>query len=93
MVTKRAQTSKDISSFAVRRGVSAKRYLPETPVATKETTTARKSRAIDFNSPAIRQQIETKAYELYEKRGYSHGNDLQDWLDAEQIIRRELSGI
>ena len=34
-----------------------------------------------------REQIETRAYELYLKRGRVQGHDLEDWLQAE----RELS--
>ena len=89
MVTKRAQTQKDISSIAVRRGVSAKRYLPEATSAVKETVSIRKGNRIDINSPEIRQRIEKKAYALYEQRGYANGNDFQDWLEAEQIVVRE----
>ncbi len=93
MVTKRTPTQKDISSIAVRRGVSAKRYLPETtPSIAKENTAIRKTTRIDVNSPEIRQLIEKKAYDLFEQRGYTNGNDLQDWLEAEQIVVQELTG-
>jgi hypothetical protein len=94
MVTKRTQTQKDISSIAVRRGVSAKRYLPETTPSIKEKTnaTTRKAASVDINTPATRQRVEKKAYELYAQRGYTNGNDLQDWLTAEQVIAQELSG-
>lgn len=34
--------------------------------------------------------IAARAYALYEERGYRHGCDLQDWLDAElEILCRE----
>lgn len=35
----------------------------------------------------INEKIRNKAYELFEKRGYSHGNDLADWLEAERLIK------
>ena len=36
--------------------------------------------------------IATRAYALYEERGYRHGCDLQDWLDAErEILSRKPS--
>ncbi len=92
MVTKRTSTQKDISSLATRRGISAKRYLPEATLSVKENAAIRKTGGVDINSPAIRQQIEKKAYELFEQRGYSNGNDVQDWLDAEQIVAQKLSG-
>ncbi len=91
MVTKRTQTQKDISSIAVRRGVSAKRYLPETTPSIKESASIRRASSVDINSPEIRQYVEKKAYELYEQRGYTNGNDLQDWLAAEQIVVKELA--
>ena len=34
----------------------------------------------------LRDQVAARAYALYEARGYRHGGDLQDWLDAEQEI-------
>ena len=32
-----------------------------------------------------------KAQEIYEKSGRKPGNDLQNWLDAEKVIRGKLS--
>ena len=40
---------------------------------------------------SLRGRIEGKAYELYEKRGRNHGNDLNDWLTAERLVLTELS--
>lgn len=91
MVTKRTQTQKDISSIAVRRGISAKRYLPEEASSIRDNTSLRKANSATINSPEIRQRVEKKAYELYEQRGYTNGNDLQDWLEAEQTVARELA--
>ncbi len=34
----------------------------------------------------IHDDITKGAYELYEKRGMTHGHDLDDWLDAEKIV-------
>jgi hypothetical protein len=30
--------------------------------------------------------IARKAYEMFEKRGYSHGNDQADWYEAEKMV-------
>jgi len=38
----------------------------------------------------LRQRIAEKAYELYEKRGQSHGHDLNDWLEAERLVLGEI---
>jgi hypothetical protein len=32
------------------------------------------------------EQIAARAYEIYEARGGTHGEDLDDWLEAEQQI-------
>ena len=37
----------------------------------------------------LQKRIEEKAYELFERRGYSHGNDLADWFEAERIIKSQ----
>ena len=39
----------------------------------------------------IRKLIEKKAYELYEKRGKKSGHAMNDWLEAERIIKGKLS--
>lgn len=31
-------------------------------------------------------QVRLAAYSLFEKRGHAHGNDWQDWFEAEKII-------
>ncbi len=31
-------------------------------------------------------EVAKVAYELHEKRGWTHGNDVQDWLEAEKIV-------
>src|SRR5437762_2024503 len=38
-------------------------------------------------SPA---DVAMRAYELYEQRGRDHGHDMDDWLQAEQELRRTL---
>ena len=35
----------------------------------------------------IEQQIQQRAYELYEQRGRTEGLDLDDWLQAESEIK------
>jgi hypothetical protein len=32
--------------------------------------------------------VEKVAYSLYERRGYVHGNDMGDWLEAERRVRQ-----
>jgi len=39
----------------------------------------------------IRKLIEKKAFELYEKRGKKSGHSINDWLEAERIVKGKLS--
>lgn len=34
--------------------------------------------------------IRKKAYELYEKRGKKSGRDMDNWLEAERIIKQKV---
>ena len=43
------------------------------------------------NPEAIRGEIERKAYELFEHRGYTNGNDQFDWSLAEEMAILERS--
>ena len=36
------------------------------------------------------QLVQKKAYELYEQRGGQPGNDLEDWLTAERLVKEDL---
>lgn len=35
-------------------------------------------------------RVAEKAYDLYERRGCCHGQDVDDWLEAERIILAEI---
>ena len=38
------------------------------------------------------ERISQKAYELWEQRGRQEGNSLRDWLDAEEMVTKEIHG-
>ena len=44
---------------------------------------------IELNGAGNRYQdfVREVAYSMYERRGYSHGNDMNDWLEAEKKVR------
>ena len=42
------------------------------------------------SSEEFMQLVQKKAYEIYEKRGSVSGNDLEDWLTAERLVKEEL---
>ena len=37
--------------------------------------------------PPLEGQIKQRAYELYERRGWGDGHELEDWLQAEREIK------
>ena len=39
-------------------------------------------------SPVSQNEVAQAAYELFERRGRVHGHDLEDWLEAERIVRQ-----
>ena len=40
-------------------------------------------------SKELQQQIAQLAFQLYEERGREDGHDIEDWLRAEAVLRRE----
>jgi malic enzyme len=42
-------------------------------------------------SDEVRERIAKKAYELYEQRGRQTERHLEDWLEAEELIRKEMT--
>ena len=60
-----------------------------TPVAKSDMLASSPTRQ---DTDGLQGTIATRAYALYEERGYRHGCDLQDWLDAErEIVSRKPS--
>jgi hypothetical protein len=53
--------------------------------------------ATNSRTESHRQQIEVRAYELFEQRGREEGHDLDDWLQAESEItmpaRSQIRGL
>jgi len=41
-------------------------------------------------SPEFNARVARKAYELFERRGGDVGQDVQDWLEAERLVREEM---
>jgi hypothetical protein len=37
-----------------------------------------------------RDDIAKRAYQIFERRGYSHGRDEEDWFQAERELRQGL---
>ena len=51
----------------------------------------KESKASSQMSPEqIAELIQKKAYEIYCQRGHTPGNEMHDWLKAEEMVRHEL---
>jgi len=55
-------------------------------VALKKGAVKAKTSATQIDVEEIRARIAAKAYELYEKRGCTHGSDREDWFEAERLV-------
>jgi len=42
------------------------------------------------NEEQLREAVSKKAQELYKKSGNKPGHDLDNWLEAEKIVRKQL---
>ncbi|MDD5174555.1 MAG: DUF2934 domain-containing protein [Candidatus Omnitrophota bacterium] len=51
-----------------------------------------KSSNPSMSSEDLNKLIGKKAYELYEKRGRKPGHSLNDWLEAERIVKGKFGG-
>src|SRR5271169_6429100 len=69
----------------------------QAPLAKTAATSLKISPIQEFlnHMQAIRESIERRAYELFERRGHVHGEDLEDWAKAENEmfhpVRMELA--
>lgn len=66
--------------------VSSAEGASATPRA-RRTRASRTAAAVEPTQEAIAQ----RAYEIYTRRGGTHGADLDDWLEAERQLREELA--
>ena len=41
----------------------------------------------NFNNEEYSIRVAIKAYELFERRGFQHGFHVEDWLQAEQLVK------
>ena len=56
----------------------------------KDSTT--RSQATAMNDPeTLEQRIRRRAYEFYEQRGREDGYDVEDWIRAEEEIRKKTA--
>lgn len=69
--------------------------LTDTPEVPQASSLRRKGQAPAENNEVdgqldLRELIARRAYEIYEERGMRHGDDINDWLRAEEEVRSTL---
>lgn len=47
-------------------------------------------RATGLDEGRLKELVAQKAYQLWEKNGCCHGQDMDHWLEAERLVEREL---
>ncbi len=57
----------------------------------KQPVKGKVTKESDNNYYTYIQMVEKKAYDLYQKRGYRHGRDLDDWFEAEKLVGKQVS--
>jgi len=57
----------------------------------KKQILSREPESMQKYSDEVREWIAKKAYELYEKRGRHAERDIEDWLKAEELVRKEIN--
>ena len=55
-------------------------------LAIEPTSQTKQQQSTNANEDRLQDQIRTRAYELYEARGYADGHDVEDWYQAEDEL-------
>jgi hypothetical protein len=67
-----------------------KTKIPDTRPLEERTLTP-EPESMQKYSDEVRERIAKKAYELYEQRERQGGRDVEDWLKAEELVRKEMN--
>ena len=74
---------------AARKKTAAVKKAPKAPKATlKKGTKAAASKKL--SAEELQARTAQKAYEIFQQRGGTHGNDFNDWLEAEKRVLVEV---
>jgi len=59
-------------------------------MAKKNTNKVSPISGVSITQDQLTDMIRKKAYELYEKRGKKQGRDMDNWLEAEKIVKQKI---
>ncbi|NWF73168.1 MAG: DUF2934 domain-containing protein [Nitrospirae bacterium] len=57
----------------------------------EERTPSAEPESMQKYSDEVRERIAKKAYEIYEQRGRGAERHVEDWLKAEELVRKEMN--
>lgn len=101
--TKKTTTAKKTTTkkATTAKKTTAKKTTAKKTTAKKTTSASAKkaNKALDklnkmevtLTIEELNRMVEHRAYDLFMERGYSHGDDMNDWLRAEQEIRSKYA--
>jgi hypothetical protein len=82
------EKGKEPAPANVRKSTKAPAASTSRPPNASQTTTATSESGLsllEYNARVAR-----KAYDLFERRGRDEGHDVEDWLEAERLVKEEL---
>ena len=88
VVKKEVSTKKAAVKKAIKTGTEQTKKAAPKKVVKK----AKKSSVLNISPEERWKMIAVAAYHIAEKRNFAPGNDLQDWVEAEQEIDKFLQG-
>ena len=56
----------------------------------RTTNKTSSNQGVSISQDQLTDMIRKKAYELYEKRGKKSGCDMDNWLEAERMIKQKI---
>ena len=90
---KKATVKKSVKKKVAKKKVAKKKSTSVKKTAAKKVSKKRQeSSSLDITREERWKMIAVAAYHKAEKRNFAPGNDLQDWVEAEQEVDKLLQG-
>lgn len=86
-MAKRRSSTEEKGKDTTGSGTSAK---PANKSRESQSHTAVGEAAPSFNNVEFYARVARRAYDLFERRGREEGHDVEDWLEAERLVKDEL---
>lgn len=87
---KKVATKKAVKAKASTKKVTPKKTAVKKKATSKKATIKPQSKTLDISSKERWRMISIAAYHKAEKRNFTPGHELQDWVEAEQELNQLL---